>query len=53
MELLKITDRISYFPHRESPLSADVGVIRCDGRDESHPAMPKAVLGLNTEIMYS
>lgn len=30
MELLKITDRISYFPHRESPLSADVGVIRCD-----------------------
>lgn len=30
MELLKIADRISYFPHRESPLSADVGVIRCD-----------------------
>ena len=30
MELLKITDRISYFPHRESPLSADVGIIRCD-----------------------
>ena len=30
MELLKITDRISYFPHRELPLSADVGVIRCD-----------------------
>lgn len=32
MELLKITDRISYFPHRESPLSADVGIIRCDDR---------------------
>lgn len=31
MELLKIADRISCFPHRESPLSADVGVIRCDG----------------------
>lgn len=30
MELLKLADRISYFPHRESPLSADVGVIRCD-----------------------
>lgn len=30
MELLKITDRISYFPHRESPLSADVGIIRWD-----------------------
>ena len=30
MELLKITDRISYLPHSESPLSADVGVIRCD-----------------------
>lgn len=30
MELLKIADRISCFPHRESPLSADVGLIRCD-----------------------
>lgn len=30
MELLKITDRISCFPHSEIPLSADVGVIRCD-----------------------
>ena len=30
MELLKITDRISFFPHRESPLSADVGIISCD-----------------------
>lgn len=30
MELMKITDRISYLPHRESPLSADVGIIRCD-----------------------
>ena len=30
MKLLKIADRISYFPHRELPLSADVGVIRFD-----------------------
>ena len=30
MKLLKIADEISYFPHRESPLSADVGIVHCD-----------------------
>lgn len=30
MEIRKITDRISYFPATEMPLSADVGIIRCD-----------------------
>ena len=29
VEIRKITDRISYFPAAETPLSADVGVIRC------------------------
>ena len=31
MEIQKITDQISYFPATETPLSADVGVIRCAG----------------------
>lgn len=31
MEIRKITERISYFPAAETPLSADVGVIRCTG----------------------
>lgn len=30
MEIRNITDRISYFPASEKPLSADVGIIRCD-----------------------
>lgn len=30
MEIQAITDRISYFPATEKPLSADVGIIRCD-----------------------
>lgn len=30
MEIRNITDRISYFPATEAPLSADVGIIRCD-----------------------
>lgn len=29
MEIRNITDRISYFPATEMPLSADVGIIRC------------------------
>lgn len=30
MEIRNITDRISYVPAAEKPLSADVGIIRCD-----------------------
>ena len=30
MEMQILTDSISYFPATESPLSADVGIIRCD-----------------------
>ncbi len=29
MEMQRLTDSISYFPAAESPLSADVGIIRC------------------------
>lgn len=31
MELRKITDQISYIPAIETPLSADIGIIQCDG----------------------
>ena len=32
MEIRNVTDRISYLPAVEKPLSADIGIIRCDDK---------------------
>ena len=59
MEMRKITDRISYIPAIESPLSADIGIVRCDdglwlfdvGSSEEAAAVVNALPGKKNVVL--
>lgn len=59
MEMRKITEQISYIPAIESPLSADIGIIRCDdgvwifdvGNSEEAAAVVSALPGKKNVVL--